>query len=125
MAATTREYMAAARSTGTFGRVLWNARGHFFVADGPASNGCPGVAVSPGEMFLASIAACSVELIEVLARERGIDLDGVNTQVRGWLGGGERVEGDVTVFDAIQIQINLEGVSPEQANELVHGFKSR
>ena len=119
-----REYVATARSTGTFGRVLWNVRDHFFVADGPASNGCPGVAVSPGEMFLASIGACSVELIEVLARQGGVDLEGVDARVRGVLGGGSSGEGGVTLFDSIHIRIIADGVSQQQADELVHGFKS-
>ena len=67
-----REYAARARSTDTFGRVMCSCRDHHFVADGPVWNGCPGEEVTPGELFLAGLAACAVELLEVTARERGV-----------------------------------------------------
>ena len=60
-----------ARSTDTFGRVLLSARDQHFVVDGPVQNGCPGEAVTPGEIFLAGVAACGVELVQVFAREIG------------------------------------------------------
>lgn len=120
----TREYVAAARSTDTFGRVLWNVRDHYFVADGPVTNDAPGVAVSPGEMFLAGIGSCAVELIEVLARRSDVALDGVNARIRGVLGGGAGSEHGVTLFDSVHLEINVDGVTPDQADELVHGFMS-
>src|SRR5215471_5513831 len=63
-----REYEARATSTGVFGRVLCSARNHYFVVDGPVQNGCPGEEVTPAEIFLAGVAACGVELVQVLAR---------------------------------------------------------
>ena len=62
-ASNTRRYEVRAGSTGTFGRVLWSCRDQHFVADGPVWNGCPGEAVTPGELFLAGIATCGVELV--------------------------------------------------------------
>src|SRR5881394_3490915 len=62
-----REYDISARSTSTFGRVLCSARTHHFIVDGPVQNGCPGEEVTPPEAFLASIAACGVELVHVIA----------------------------------------------------------
>jgi uncharacterized OsmC-like protein len=62
-----RRYSAQARSTETFGRVLCSARDQHFVVDGPVQNGCPGEAVSPGELFLAGVATCAVELVQVIA----------------------------------------------------------
>jgi hypothetical protein len=47
-----RQYELQARSTETFGRVLCGARTHHFVGDGPLQNGCPGEAITPGELFL-------------------------------------------------------------------------
>ena len=61
----TRRYDVRARSTDMFGRVLWSCRDQHFVADGPVQNGCPGEAVTPAELFLAGIAACGVELVQV------------------------------------------------------------
>ena len=70
----TRRYEVSAASTSTFGRVLWSCRDQHFVADGPVHNGCPGEAVTPAELFLAGIATCGVELVEVIARAEGIPL---------------------------------------------------
>jgi len=61
-----REYAAQAASTDAFGRVLTSARNHHFVVDGPVQNGCPGEAITPDELFLASVASCGVELVQVL-----------------------------------------------------------
>ena len=58
-----RESAAQARSTDTFGRVQCTARNHYFIVDGPVQNGCPGEAVTPGELFVSAIAACGVELV--------------------------------------------------------------
>src|SRR2546429_2118603 len=63
-----REYAAQAASTDTFGRVLCSARNHHFVVDGPVQNGCPGEAINPAELFLSGVAACGVELVQVLAK---------------------------------------------------------
>ena len=68
-----RRYGVSARSTDTFGRVLWSCRDQHFVADGPVWNGCPGEAVTPGELFLAGVATCGVELLQVLARASDAD----------------------------------------------------
>jgi len=61
--AATHAYEAEARSTDTFGRMLSKARHHYVVSDGPASLGCPGEAIMPGELFLLGIATCGVELL--------------------------------------------------------------
>ncbi|HET6679920.1 MAG TPA: hypothetical protein VFG84_01855, partial [Gemmatimonadaceae bacterium] len=72
--ATAREYTALGRTTDIFGRVLCSIRDHHFVIDGPVQNDCPGEEVTPGEVFLASIAACGMELMQVIAREDGVPL---------------------------------------------------
>lgn len=62
-----RAYEAEARSTETFGRMLCKARHHYVVSDGSANLGCPGEAIMPGELFLAGIATCAIQLVEVFA----------------------------------------------------------
>ncbi len=62
------KYDVQALSTDIFGRVLCSARNHHFVVDGPVQNGCPGEAITPAEMFLGGVAACGVELMQVIAR---------------------------------------------------------
>src|SRR5688572_15704183 len=67
-----REYDVHARSTATFGRVLCSARTHHFIIDGPVANGCPGEALTPPESFLSWVAACAVELVQVVARAQSV-----------------------------------------------------
>ena len=77
-----RGYTVQARSTDTFGRVLCNSRNHHFIVDGPIQNGCPGEAITPAELFLTGVAACGVELLQVIAREERLPLQAVNA--RDW-----------------------------------------
>lgn len=120
-----RRYEVAARSTETFGRVLWSCRGQHFVADGPVHNGCPGEAVTPAELFLAGVAACGVELVEVLAREEGIPLAGASAEVAGELDPQRPVREDVTVFNAVRLTFHLDGVGEDEAARLVERFTRR
>ena len=80
-----RNYAIAARSTDTFGRVLCSARAHHFIIDGPVQNGCPGEELTPPEAFLAGVAACGVELIQVLGRQQGHENIGVKVQMQAML----------------------------------------
>ncbi len=124
-AADTREYRVEARSTETFGRVLCGTRQHHFVVDGPVQNGCPGEAVTPAEIFLAGVAACGVELVQVIARSWQVELRGVHVAARGILDRSQPVREDVNVFNAVHLQFTLAGVTSEKAEELVAAFKRR
>src|SRR2546427_4794353 len=81
-----REYAAQAASTDTFGRVLCSARNHHFVVDGPVQNGCPGEAINPAELFLSGVAACGVELVQVLAKAQAGSLPRIAGDICGTLG---------------------------------------
>jgi uncharacterized OsmC-like protein len=120
-----REYRAHAISTQTFGRVLCSCRQNHFVVDGPVWNGCPGEAVTPGELFLAAVASCGVELLEVIARERDLGLRGVDVRVEATVDRSRPVRDDVTLFNGIRLDVELEGVDEESAGELVQTFKGR
>lgn len=120
-----RLYDIAARSTDTFGRVLWSCRDQHFVADGPVQNGCPGEAVTPAELFLAGIATCGVELVQVLAKDAGVALAGVSVDVHGVLDPARPVRDDVRVFNAVRVRFEVAGVDAAAARELVEGFKRR
>lgn len=124
-AADVRRYGISARSTGTFGRVLWSCRDQHFVADGPVQNGCPGEAVTPAELFLAGIATCGVELVEVIAKAEGVPLGAVRADVEGVLDPASPVREDVRVFNSVRLRFELGGVDEPQARELVEGFKRR
>ena len=120
-----RLYDVAARSTDTFGRVLWSCRDQHFVADGPVQNGCPGEAVTPAELFLAGIATCGVELVQVLAKDSRVAVGDVSADVRGVLDPARPVRDDVRVFNSVRIRFVLSGVDAAAARELVEGFKRR
>ena len=113
-----RRYSAQARSTDTFGRVLCNARDHHFVIDGPVWNGCPGEALTPGEAFLAAIAACGVELAQVIAAQRGIELGAVDVSIDAVVDREHPVRADMTVFNRVTIRFAIGGVSEQQATDL-------
>jgi uncharacterized OsmC-like protein len=124
-AATERRYEIGARSTDVFGRVLWSCRDQHFVADGPVQNGCPGEAVTPAELFLAGIATCGVELVQVLAKQDGESLEGVRVEVEGVLDSERPVRDDVRVFNSVRVRFELAGIDEPRARELVEGFKRR
>jgi len=115
-------YAARARSTDTFGRMLCTARHHHFVSDGPASLGCPQEEVMPGELFLAGVAACGVELMEVFASEEGLPLRAARCEIEGEIGSSAS---DLTLFESIRLEFVLEGVTEEQGSRLVERFKGR
>lgn len=120
-----RGYAAQARSTDTFGRVLCNTRNHHFIVDGPVQNGCPGEAVTPAEIFLAGIAACGVELVQVIAREEQFPLQAVSVEIAGALDRSKPVRRDVTVFNSVQLRFDLKGVTQAQGNALIERFRGR
>ncbi len=120
-----RRYGVSARSTDTFGRVLWSCRDQHFVADGPVWNGCPGEAVTPGELFLAGVATCGVELLQVLARQNDVPLRTASVEISGELDPANPVRADLNVFNSVTLSFRLGGVSEEQGKELVEAFKRR
>lgn len=120
-----REYGVSARSTDVFGRVLCSARDHHFVADGPVQNGCPGEELTPPELFLAGIASCAVELVEVIARDEDVPVTGVRAEITGGIDPDTPVREDVTVFNTVRLRFEIDGTSREQAEGLVERFKGR
>lgn len=119
------QYEVKARSTATFGRVLCSARNHHFVADGPTQNGCPGEAVTPAELFLSGLAACGVELMQVIARKKKIPLEGASVEISGMVDRSRQTRTDVTLFNSIRLQFLLRGVTDEQGGKLVTTFQAR
>ena len=119
-----RHYAVGATSSGTFGRVLCSARTHHFVADGPAQNGCPGEAITPPELFLSGVAACGVELIEVIARREDISVGRVDVAIRGTLDKANPLRQDVMVFNEVDIDVAIHGVTREEGNHLLARFKA-
>ena len=120
-----RSYTVQARSTDTFGRVLCTARNHHFIVDGPVQNGCPGEAVNPGELFLAGVAACGVELLQVIAKEQQLAPKSITVEIEGTMDRSKPVRQDLTVFNAVEMHFHVGGVTQAQAADLVERFKRR
>lgn len=119
-----RGYTVDARSTDTFGRVLCHTRNHHFIVDGPAQNGCPGEALTPAELFLVSIAACGVELVQVIGREQQL-APRISVEIEGAIDRANPVRKDLTVFNTIRLRFGLKGVTRAQGNDLIERFKGR
>jgi uncharacterized OsmC-like protein len=119
------DYVVRSTSTDTFGRVLLNAHGQFIVVDGPAQNGCPGEAITPAELFLGGVAACAAELVQVLAKEKGIELAGVEAELGATIDKAHQVRSDLTVFKSATLRFTFRGVGDEDAAMLVEAFKGR
>ncbi len=123
MTSEVRKFAVAAASSGTFGRVLCSARNHHFVVDGPVQNGCPGEAITPPELFLSSIAACGVELIEVFARQEGFPLTRVAVAGHGTIDRSNQARTDVTLMNTLSLDFTLFGVDEAQGAHLLARFK--
>ena len=120
-----RHYEASAASTDVFGRVLCSVRNHHFIVDGPEQNGCPGEEVTPAELFLSAVASCGVELVQVLARTENIALRGIAVRIQGQMDRAKPVRPDVSLFNSVRLQFQLQGVSKAHAKLLVEKFKGR
>jgi uncharacterized OsmC-like protein len=120
-----REYSATACSTDTCGRVLCSAREQHFVIDGPVWNGCPGEALTPGEAFLAAVAACGVELLQAIAAGEEIQVDGVQVAIEGVIDRDSPLRDDVTVFNRVRMRYEIAGPTAEQAQGLVDAVGRR
>ncbi|HEY6929182.1 MAG TPA: OsmC family protein [Thermoanaerobaculia bacterium] len=120
-----RRYDVHAQSTDTFGRVLCECRQQHFVVDGPVQNGCPGEAVTPAELFLSGVAACGVELLQVIAKEKALPLRSARVKISGMMDRSRPVRTDFALFNSVHLDFELEGVSERQSTELIEAFKKR
>ena len=125
MSSNVRQYAAEAQSTDTFGRVMCSARDQHFVIDGPVQNGCPGEAVTPPEAFLTGVAACGIELLQVIARELSLPIPAAKVRIEGLVDRDHPVRPDVTLFNEVRLRFNIRGITREQATDLVERFKKR
>ena len=120
-----RLYQTRAQSTDTFGRVLCSARDQHMIVDGPVQNGCPGEAITPAELFLSGVAACGVELLQVLAKQQQVPLRSVRVAIEASQDPNAPVRPDVNLFNSVRINLELGGVTDEQGRDLVERFKRR
>lgn len=117
------DYVVRGTSTATFGRVLVNARDQHLVVDGPIHNGCPGEAMTPVEVFLGGVVGCAVELVQAVARDRGIQLAEVKARMGATIDRAHAVRSDLTLFSSATLQFTFRGIGDEDAAALVKAFK--
>jgi uncharacterized OsmC-like protein len=120
-----REYRVSAASTETFGRVLCSARNHHVVVDGPEQNGCPGEEITPVEVFLAAVAACGVELMQVIAKDEKLPLKKVAVEISSTQDRSRPVRPDVSLFNSVHVKFRLDGVNQQEGEHLIGAFKGR
>lgn len=120
-----RQFEVRARTSDTFGRVICGCRTLHFVADGPVQNGCPGEAITPAELFLSGVAACGIELLQVIARERGVPLETAQVAIAGTIDRSRPVRPDLSLFNSVRLKFILTGVTRELGTELVGAFQAR
>ncbi len=124
-AADLREYDVTADTTATPGRVLCSVRNHHVIIDGPVQNGFPGEEMTPPEQFLSAVAACGVELVQMLAIKQELPPPNISVKIHAILDRANPVRQDYTVFNHVQVDCHLRGVTQELADELVEGFTRR
>jgi uncharacterized OsmC-like protein len=95
------------------------------VVDGPVHNGCPGEEITPGELFLAAVGPCGVELVQVLAKSEGVPLRGIAVDIRGAIDRSRPVRSDVSLFNSVSLSFRMNGVTEQQVRLLVESFKGR
>ena len=73
----------------------------------------------------AGVAACGVELVQVLARAQQVPLRAATVAIRAVLDPSKRVRPEVSLFNAVRLHFHLKGVTQEQGTQLIEDFKRR
>jgi organic hydroperoxide reductase OsmC/OhrA len=120
-----RRYAAEARSTDVLGRMRLSARHHHVTVDGPPWNDFPGQELMPGELFLGGVATCAVELVQMFARDDGVPVGEIHVQINSELDPDDQPHPEHTLFNRVQMRVELEGVTQARAEELIERFKGR
>jgi uncharacterized OsmC-like protein len=94
------------------------------VADGRRRTAARGEA-GRSALFLAGVAACGVELLQVLAKDRASTLRSVEATIEAVQDPARRTRDDVSTFTSVRMAIRMSGVSTEQAEDLVARFRRR
>ena len=120
-----RQYTVSASSTDTLGRVLCSARNHHVIVDGPEQNGCPGEEITPVELFLQAVAACGVELVQMIAKDEHLSLSKVAVEISSMQDRSRPVRPDVSLLNFVHVKFRLRGVSRQEGERLIGAFKQR
>ena len=81
--------------------------------------------MTPAELFLAGIASCGIELLQVIARGEEVPLESAEVEISGEIDPANPVREDLSVFNSVRLRFHLEGVTEDVAARLVERFKRR
>ena len=66
-----------------------------------------------------------MELVQALARDDGMPLTGVKVGITGMMDRANPVHTDVSLFNAVELQFELAGVTQAEGESLIDRFKGR
>src|SRR5713101_2873414 len=97
-------------SSGKVGRSLNSVKNHHFIVDSPTI----GEEITSGDVFLAGLSSCGVNLVEGAARETGVPLTHTDVVIEGL-----RTREDPAWFAQVNMRFTFIGPTQEQAEALV------
>jgi uncharacterized OsmC-like protein len=100
-------------SSGTLGRSLNTAGRHNFVVDSPSL----GEELTSGDVFLAGISSCGVNLVEGAARDSGVPVSHLEVTIDG-----KRKPDTPMNFARVDMRFTLTGPTQAQAEALVQRY---
>ena len=71
------------------------------------------------------MAACGVELLQVLAKSQDVPLHSIAADIRGTIDRSRPVRPDVSLFNSVRLSFRMKGVTDQQGRQLVEAFKGR
>jgi hypothetical protein len=77
------------------------------------------------KLFLGGVAACGVELMQVIAREKNLPLQAARVTITGTIDPENPVHSDFRLFNLVGLQFVLKGVNDEQGAQLIRLFTRR
>ena len=85
----------------------------------------PGEEITPVEVFLAAVAACGVELMQVIAKDENLPLKKVAVEISSTQDRSRPVRADVSLFNSVHVKFRLERVNQQEGEHLIGAFKGR
>ena len=115
----TLAYATKTSSTGIPGRAIVSARNHHLVSDDSSDE-----EFRSGELFLGGIGACAVNMIGRIARTEDIPLAWIEVSADAYRD-RDKPQGEISLYDQVNVQFQLWGLSEEQGKYLVDEWKRR
>ena len=112
-------YSTSTSSSGIHSRAITSTRGHHIIVDDHG-----GEEWGAGELFLSGIGACAVNMIGRIASTEDIPLSWIQAEVDAYRD-PDKAEGEISVFDRIDVNIRMWGLDKAKGQEMVEKWKRR